>query len=353
MQMLSKNSFLLRLTLIALLGVAVLLNSCSGDFDDNDTPDKSTYGSEDLLDDDPVDDDTGSDDDIDDDGDDDADDDADDDMEFKDFSVLYFDVGLGDSMLIAIPDGEVMRHILIDGGSVGEGRYAICPVLEQLGIETLDIMIVTHPHFDHCGGLTEVFDCVEVTEVWENGDELPGEDAWDAYVPARDDWGGEVFNPAFGYVDYIGQAALRVLVTLSDFETVNDNSMFVSISYDGKSFLFGADSEVAAQTYLAAAWPDLITSDILKIPCHAGPSAQDFVDAAAAPIGIVSVGENSLGYPYQTTLDAYEATGMDVYITEETGNILATINEDGEIELTMPFPPEEDTKSPNDLTPLL
>ncbi len=327
-----------RWAVIVFLIIAALFVSCSGDYDNN-TMGKDTFGPGDLLD-VTVDDD--ADDDYDDDtGDDDTDDDDTGELKLEGFNVLYFDVGLGDSMLISIPEGPEMRYVLIDGGSIGEGQYAICPVFDLLGIEALDIMIVTHPHFDHCGGLAEVFDCVNVLEVWENGDALPGEDAWDAYVPARNNWGGDVFNPAFGFVEYIGQAALRVLITLGDFSTVNDNSMFIAVSYAGKNFVFGADAEVEAQTYLASSWPDVVTSDILKIPCHAGPSAQDFVDAAAAPIGIVSVGENGLGYPYQTTLDAYEATGMDVYITEDTGNILAAINEDGEIELTMPFPPEE------------
>ena len=341
--------FAVKMSTLAVFCLALLLLSCSGDFD-NETSAKDAYGPGDLLD-DLADDDTTGDDDADDDADDDVDDDADDDMdddlELKGFNVLYFDVGLGDAMLISIPDGPDMHYVLIDGGTVGEGQYAICPVLEELGIDALDIMIMTHPHFDHCGGLSELFDCVEIMELWENGDELPGDDGYDVYDLARNGWSGDVFYPNFGYVEYIGQAALRVLSTLADFSRVNDNSMVLSISYSGKTFLFGADAEIAEQSYLMAAWPDLLPSDVLKVPCHAGPSIQGFIDGATAPVGIVSVGENSLGYPHQATLDAYEATGMDLYITEETGNILATINEDDEIVLTMPFPPLEESQGKN------
>ena len=61
--------------------------------------------------------------------------------------VHYLDVGQGDSILILAPDGKVM---LIDGGESNSGALAY---LKAKGITHIDLMVATHPHSDHIGGL--------------------------------------------------------------------------------------------------------------------------------------------------------------------------------------------------------
>ncbi len=77
--------------------------------------------------------------------------------------VLFFDVGQGDSILIRSPDGKV---ILIDGG---ERTPGVLPYLSKLGIRQIDVVVATHPHDDHIGGLPDVFRQLKVAEVWMNG----------------------------------------------------------------------------------------------------------------------------------------------------------------------------------------
>ena len=79
------------------------------------------------------------------------------------FQVHFVDVGQGDAELIITPHGNT---ILIDGGEKGSGIIAY---LAKVGIKKIDIMVATHPHSDHIGGLVEVLNSLPVAEVITTG----------------------------------------------------------------------------------------------------------------------------------------------------------------------------------------
>jgi len=75
----------------------------------------------------------------------------------------FIDVGQGDATLIQTPDGKTM---LIDGGETDTG---IVSQLQNLGVQRIDLMIATHPHSDHIGGLVQVLQSFPVAKVVTNG----------------------------------------------------------------------------------------------------------------------------------------------------------------------------------------
>ena len=77
--------------------------------------------------------------------------------------VHFIDVGQGDSILIQAPSGATM---LIDGGYSGPGALAY---LKAQGITKIDVMVATHPHADHIGGLVDVLRAMPVGAVWTSG----------------------------------------------------------------------------------------------------------------------------------------------------------------------------------------
>ncbi|GMT96075.1 hypothetical protein KH5H1_01940 [Corallococcus caeni] len=80
--------------------------------------------------------------------------------------IIHFDVSQGESTLISLlPAGGTERHILIDGGKLGRGRYVL-RILKKLGLTKLDAAVCTHPDGDHHEGLTPVVEGLKVTALY-------------------------------------------------------------------------------------------------------------------------------------------------------------------------------------------
>ena len=100
----------------------------------------------------------------------------------------FINVGYGDAILIR--DTAAPFTMLVDCGdiSVGNGgpdsrRISAADYLREKGIDSLDLLVLTHLHRDHSGGLTELLSCITVKEFWTN------------YLPPEDYWGGTVAVP--------------------------------------------------------------------------------------------------------------------------------------------------------------
>lgn len=78
----------------------------------------------------------------------------------SDLFVHFIDVGQGDSILVQTPS----QNVLIDGGERTAGPIVV-EYLRTQGVEGLDIVISTHPHSDHIGGLIDVLKTFSVKEV--------------------------------------------------------------------------------------------------------------------------------------------------------------------------------------------
>ncbi|MBM2840300.1 MAG: internalization-related competence protein ComEC/Rec2, partial [Bacteroidetes bacterium] len=84
--------------------------------------------------------------------------------------VNFLDVGQGDAAVVELPDGKVM---VVDAGpaSAGydSGERIVAPFLRRRGISRIDMLVVTHPHDDHLGGVPFILEQFEVAEVLESG----------------------------------------------------------------------------------------------------------------------------------------------------------------------------------------
>ncbi len=84
--------------------------------------------------------------------------------------VHFINVGYGESILVQI-DGH---NILVDGGTNREEEYLALGTiktveyLKKIGIHHLDLVVITHIHDDHIGGIPEVLKEMDATEIWMN-----------------------------------------------------------------------------------------------------------------------------------------------------------------------------------------
>lgn len=249
--------------------------------------------------------------------------------------VTYLDVGQGDSMFVELPDG---RNILIDGGPYSRrydtGERVIAPFLEHKGVRMLNLIVSTHPHNDHAGGLTYTVDHFDVEEVITGSYGLTTPTFHELLI--RLDRKGIEYNDALAGSILRGGGVHVEVLSPQQLDTsggedtrMNNNSVVLRVTYKGASFLFASDIGEESEYLLINSGRD-IRATVLKVP-HQGSdtsSSWEFLRAVQPTIGIISVGRwNDYGHPSPLILGRYRWLGIKTYRTDRQGAI--TVVTDG------------------------
>ena len=233
--------------------------------------------------------------------------------------VSFIDVWQGDSTLFELPDGQV---ILIDGGDEGYGVSSVIPVLDEKQIDTIDLMILTHPHADHCGGLDEIMNHVTVLEIWENG-EANDTYPYNQYVLARDGEVASILVPARDYTVFFGEVSLTVMHVDDGYEDFNNDSIAIMFAYRNVKVLATGDVEREAQEDMLFLYGSALGCDVLKVPHHGSSDFHEsFLVYASPQHAVISSGAgNQYGHPHQESLDAYNSIGAVICRTDQMGTV--------------------------------
>jgi competence protein ComEC len=234
--------------------------------------------------------------------------------------VHFIDVGQGDSILIDLGETEV----LIDGGEKTPG---VVPYLEDYVDGPIEVMVATHPHADHIGGLIAVLDAYQVEQIWHNGDTSTSK-TYDEFTSAVQSEGAEVHIGSRGDNINAGELTFTILNPTSLSGTMNNNSIVTSLSYGSVDFLFTGDAEHEAEAAMLIASDIPIPEvEILKVGHHGSrtASSKDFLALASPEVAIYMAGQdNSYGHPHAETLDALAQIGAKIYGTDVNGTIIVT-----------------------------
>jgi competence protein ComEC len=253
--------------------------------------------------------------------------------------ATFLDVGQGDGALIDMPDG---RLVMIDaGGAVGAGidpgAAAIVPLLAARRRERIDLLVITHPHPDHYGGVRAVLDAVEVGEIWDTGqgdDESPeGELA--ALLELARERGVAVRRPEATCDRHhrFGAATIHVLWPCPAFDPgwdPNDNSLVLEIALGSRTLLLTGDIERHAEGALATSGV-LARVDVLKVGHHGSrtSSTSAFLTAVDPRVAIVSAGRtNRFGHPHPEVIERLEEAADHVVRVDREGGVI--VSTDGE-----------------------
>jgi len=234
--------------------------------------------------------------------------------------VHVIDVGQGDSILIRTAEGKTA---LIDGGY--DNGLALAYLRAQ-GINHIDVMVASHPHADHIGGLVEVLNALPVSGFWTSGaSHTTGTyerllDAIDrAKVPYHEVQRGDTIP--------LGRLTFEVLHSDPNAYDLNNTSVVLRLTYGNVSFLFTGDAEQAAEQEMLATVRDHLKATILKVAHHGSytSSSDQFLAAVQPAIAIYSAGrDNNYGHPHRKTIQALQRVGATVYGTDEHGTIIIT-----------------------------
>jgi len=247
---------------------------------------------------------------------------------FDDLRVHFIDVGQGDAILIQTRGANV----LIDAGERHQGENVLSYIRRQ-GVRELDMIIASHPHSDHIGGIETIIRAMDVHKIIMP--ELP-----DAIVPttrtytdllqALYELGHNITPARAGDVYNLGGGAqLTIIAPIMDYNSVNDMSVVSRLDFDDISFLFTGDIERRGELDLVTAGANL-SADVLDVAHHGSRSStsESFVIAVSPRYAIISCGiDNSYGHPRREVLDRLREHGASIYRTDLDGTIV--ISSDG------------------------
>lgn len=239
--------------------------------------------------------------------------------------VHVIDVGHGDAILVVSPEGLTA---LIDGGSADPG---VVDYLWGQGVEGIDLMIATHPHEDHIGGLIQVLEEMPVARVVTNGQpHSPGtyEDFLDAILGSA----AEYSEAQRGDTIALGEMEFSVLNPGENLGgDLNENSMVLRLVYGQTTMLFMGDAGMEAEASMMAAGLNL-KADILKVGHHGSCSgtSPSFLQAVQPEVGIYTAGvDKQDGLPCAETIYVLNQREIFVLGTDVNGSIIITVTGDG------------------------
>lgn len=250
--------------------------------------------------------------------------------------VTVLDVGQGDSIFVAFPDGRTM---LVDGGGLqgsftaggyssgfDVGEEVVSPYLWSRGLKRLDVVELTHAHHDHMGGLPAVLENFRVGQLWVGHD--VDDAAFHALLREAHSLGVAVVHRRAGdHFDWDGVEG-RILWPSNDDEVrqpSNDDSVVLLLA-DGKTrFLLPGDIEKKVEDALVASG-DGLAAQFLKVPHHGSKtsSTAEFLAAVRPQYAVVSAGAgNPFGHPNAEVVERYKEDGVSLWRTDRNGAVTA------------------------------
>jgi competence protein ComEC len=267
----------------------------------------------------------------------------------REVRVTFLDVGQGSAAVIEAPGGETW---LIDAGgrlfgapgpeasederlaaTAGDpGEQAVWRFLAARRVRRLDLVVVSHPHPDHFGGLEAVARHLPIAELWYGGED-GGDRRFAILLASLRARGTRVLAVPAGSVHARGGARLEALAPAAadPLRSVNDGSLVVRLGVGGRAVLFPGDLEAAGEAELVASvLPDKLHADVIAVPHHGSrtSSSPALVAAVAPQLAVVSLGAgNRFGFPAAEVIERWRGAGARVLRTDRAGAI--TVELDG------------------------
>lgn len=258
--------------------------------------------------------------------------------------VHFIDVGQGSATLIQ----QGKTGILIDAGEREYGEVVV-DYIEKVGVSSLEYVVASHPHSDHIGGLDEVLyaypvGTVIMPELEESN--TPTTRVYEDLLTAvfDKDIKTEFISGEKGYSFGLNEDIdVEVLGPVEQSDNLNDMSVIVRVSaFDSEFMILGdAEKDELESVYsnplnynvsVITDAENAFKSDVIALGHHGSATSvyEPFLNAVDADVAVISCGkDNSYGHPHKEALEYVEDNGMTCYRTDETGDVVFKVTEDG------------------------
>ncbi len=243
--------------------------------------------------------------------------------------ITFLNVGQGDAVFVRAPGGETA---LIDAGP----GVDVASLLGRLGVERLDLVVASHPHADHIGGMSQVLRSFPVRYYMDNGQPYTTA-TYHAVMQALQRNPGITYLEAVPRTIQLGSVNIHVLpMPPKPGSNPNNSSVGLVVQYgEFKAFLSGDSERRELRHFVqSGSVPDVT---LLKAPHHGSDDAveEQFLIAANPEVIVISVGSNSYGHPKPSAVYRYNQQADQLLRTDMHGEVRVSGFEDGRYEIAL------------------
>ena len=230
--------------------------------------------------------------------------------------IYFFDVGQADSILIKNNDDTV----LIDAGNRNDGENLANYIKNDLKINDIDIVIGTHPHEDHIGGMNYIIDSFDVGEIYLP-DVTSNAKFFEKLLDSIESKDYKISIPKIDEEIKLNNLVFNVLSVDDNDKNINDCSIVLKLNYLDTKYLFMGDASKSVEKKLL---DKDIKADVIKIGHHGSSysSSKKFLESVNPNIAIISVGkDNKYKHPTKSVLNTLNNLNIKYYRTDIDGTI--------------------------------
>ncbi|MBK8983174.1 MAG: DNA internalization-related competence protein ComEC/Rec2 [Ignavibacteria bacterium] len=249
--------------------------------------------------------------------------------------ITFLDVGQGDCALIETPCG---KNILVDCGNSTEtfdnGEKTIAPLLRRKGISKIDIIILTHMHQDHIGGVNYLLKHFEVKSIIESGQKHKTKFTAQTDSLAYANKVSRVTVRSGDIIDDITDMRVYFLFPTKEraeasahpkFGNLNNGSVTFILKYKDADILFTGDIEGEGELFIRDNYSEFLKTDVLKVAHHGSVTSTTipFTIKNSPEAAVISCGKfNKFSHPSEIVLNRLKKTGAEVFRTDNDGAVI-------------------------------
>jgi competence protein ComEC len=232
--------------------------------------------------------------------------------------ITFLDVGEGEAIVLQHGNDTA----LIDSGNPLTGRKVLS-FLEQQKIQTLSHVFITHPHLDHMGGIFHLLPTIEMTNKYDNGQEIPSQ-------PDISRWYAEAFRSSDYRALVSGDSISIGSISLTAFNppeegggSANQQSLVLLLQHGSVRMLFMADADKKVEKRLLNSGVN-VKARLLKVGHHGASdaSSREFLAAVDPLYAVVSINKDNIrSYPSPDVIDQLGEQGIQLFTTYNEGDI--------------------------------